>query len=151
MTLPVEQRRHEGWLVALLLALPLLAFLLRLGAAPLFDVDEGAFSEATREMFERGDFLSTYLKTANTASTNRSSSLAAGPLLSGAGAHRMGVPPSLGAGCDRLVLRDLAVRASALRPGHRAARLWESPRRRSARSPSDAPPPPMRCSICCWR
>ena len=41
--------------------LPLLiAFLLRLGAAPLFDVDEGAFSEATR-MFERGDFLSTYL------------------------------------------------------------------------------------------
>ena len=61
MTPPVEQRRHEGWLVALLLALPLLAFLLRLGAAPLFDVDEGAFSEATREMFERGDFLSTYL------------------------------------------------------------------------------------------
>lgn len=42
-------------------ALPLAAFLLRLGGAPLFDVDEGAFSEATREMFERGDFLSTYL------------------------------------------------------------------------------------------
>jgi 4-amino-4-deoxy-L-arabinose transferase-like glycosyltransferase len=42
-------------------ALPLVAFLLRLGGAPLFDVDEGAFSEATREMFERGDFLSTYL------------------------------------------------------------------------------------------
>jgi hypothetical protein len=38
----------------LILALPLLAFLLRLGGAPLFDVDEGAFSEATREMFERG-------------------------------------------------------------------------------------------------
>lgn len=45
----------------LILALPLLAFLLRLGGAPLFDVDEGAFSEATREMFERGDFLFTYL------------------------------------------------------------------------------------------
>jgi len=46
---------------ALILALPLAAFLLRLGGAPLFDVDEGAFSEATREMFERGDFLSTWL------------------------------------------------------------------------------------------
>ena len=45
----------------LILVLPLLAFLLRLGGAPLFDVDEGAFSEATREMFERGDFLFTYL------------------------------------------------------------------------------------------
>ncbi|MDR3213171.1 MAG: glycosyltransferase family 39 protein, partial [Azoarcus sp.] len=42
-------------------ALPLLAFLLRLGGGPLTDVDEGAFSEATREMFARGDFLSTYL------------------------------------------------------------------------------------------
>ncbi|MDR0564267.1 MAG: glycosyltransferase family 39 protein [Azoarcus sp.] len=42
-------------------ALPLAAFLLCLGSAPLFDVDEGAFSEATREMFERGDFLSTWL------------------------------------------------------------------------------------------
>ncbi|MEO8298876.1 MAG: glycosyltransferase family 39 protein [Burkholderiales bacterium] len=40
-------------LLALLLLLPLL---LRLGAAPLFDVDEGAFSEATREMFAHGDF-----------------------------------------------------------------------------------------------
>ncbi len=49
------------WLRVLILALPPLMFLLRLGAAPLFDVDEGAFSEATREMFERGDFLSTYL------------------------------------------------------------------------------------------
>ncbi len=45
----------------LILILPLIAFLLRLGGAPLFDVDEGAFSEATREMFERGDFLFTYL------------------------------------------------------------------------------------------
>jgi len=30
-------------------------------AVPLFDLDEGAFSEATREMFARGDFLMTYL------------------------------------------------------------------------------------------
>src|SRR5438046_5567552 len=37
------------------------SFFWLLGAAPLFDVDEGAFSEATIEMFERGDFLSTYL------------------------------------------------------------------------------------------
>lgn len=40
---------------------PFATFLLALGVAPLFDVDEGAFSEATREMFERGDFLFTYL------------------------------------------------------------------------------------------
>lgn len=31
------------------------AFLARLGAAPLFDVDEGAFSEATRELLASGD------------------------------------------------------------------------------------------------
>ncbi|MDR2032699.1 MAG: glycosyltransferase family 39 protein [Azoarcus sp.] len=47
--------------VLFVFALPFAAFLLRLGGAPLFDVDEGAFSEATREMFARGDFLSTYL------------------------------------------------------------------------------------------
>jgi 4-amino-4-deoxy-L-arabinose transferase-like glycosyltransferase len=33
----------------------------KLGAAPLFDVDEGAFGEATREMLERGDYISTWL------------------------------------------------------------------------------------------
>lgn len=49
-----------SWVV-LVACLPLLAFFLRLGAAPLFDVDEGAFSRATLEMFERGDFLFTYL------------------------------------------------------------------------------------------
>ena len=38
-----------------------LSLFLWLGRAPLFDVDEGAFSEATLEMFQRGDFLSTYL------------------------------------------------------------------------------------------
>jgi len=32
-----------------------------LGAAPLFDLDEGAFAEATREMLERGDLVSPYL------------------------------------------------------------------------------------------
>ena len=37
------------------------SFFWMLGAAPLFDVDEGAFSQATLEMFQRGDFVSTYL------------------------------------------------------------------------------------------
>jgi len=39
----------------------LASFFWMLGHAPLFDVDEGAFSQATLEMFQRGDFLSTYL------------------------------------------------------------------------------------------
>jgi 4-amino-4-deoxy-L-arabinose transferase-like glycosyltransferase len=39
----------------------LLSFFFALGHSPLFDVDEGAFSQATMEMFQRGDFLSTYL------------------------------------------------------------------------------------------
>ena len=39
----------------------LACFFWMLGGAPLFDVDEGAFSQATMEMFSRGDFLSTYL------------------------------------------------------------------------------------------
>jgi 4-amino-4-deoxy-L-arabinose transferase-like glycosyltransferase len=39
----------------------LLSFFLGLGAVPLFDLDEGAFSEATREMLLRGDYISTFL------------------------------------------------------------------------------------------
>jgi 4-amino-4-deoxy-L-arabinose transferase-like glycosyltransferase len=47
---------------SLLLAAALyLGLFFRLGAFPLFDVDEGAFSEATREMLERGDFVTTWL------------------------------------------------------------------------------------------
>lgn len=38
-----------------------LSFFYHLGAVPLFDLDEGAFGQATREMFLRGDFVSTYL------------------------------------------------------------------------------------------
>ena len=38
-----------------------LSFFFNAYSIPLFDVDEGAFSEATREMFVRGDFISTYL------------------------------------------------------------------------------------------
>lgn len=51
---------------ALLLALTLLALLvLGLGRAPLFDVDEGAFSEATREMLASGDWGHTTLNGAD--------------------------------------------------------------------------------------
>jgi len=53
---PIDMRER-----ALVIALPLACLLLRLGGAPLFDVDEGAFSEATREMLARGDYLSTWL------------------------------------------------------------------------------------------
>lgn len=53
---PVDARL--GW--ALLLA-ALVSFFSGLAATPLFDLDEGAFSAATLEMFERGDFLATYL------------------------------------------------------------------------------------------
>lgn len=62
--MPVAPSRRPA-LTALVLLLPLVSFFLMLGATPLFDVDEGAFSEATREMFERGDFLSTYLNGEN--------------------------------------------------------------------------------------
>ncbi|MEO8938358.1 MAG: glycosyltransferase family 39 protein [Burkholderiaceae bacterium] len=54
--------RRTTWLAFLI---PLVLLSIRLGGAPLFDVDEGAFSEATREMFERHDFLSTYLNGAH--------------------------------------------------------------------------------------
>ena len=47
-------------LVALLAAVYLGLFF-RIDGFPLFDVDEGAFSEATREMLERGDFITTWL------------------------------------------------------------------------------------------
>ena len=50
--------RGTRWLAAIAVAA---SFFWMLGAAPLFDVDEGAFSQATMEMFQRGDFLSTYL------------------------------------------------------------------------------------------
>jgi len=53
-----ELGTQARWLLWLL---PAILFLMNLGGAPLFDVDEGAFSEATREMFVRHDFLSTFL------------------------------------------------------------------------------------------
>ncbi len=50
-------RRSEWLLPAAIFA----SFFFNIWGVPLFDLDEGAFSEATREMFLRGDFLSTYL------------------------------------------------------------------------------------------
>ena len=46
---------------ALLALAAAISFLLNIGGVPLFDLDEGAFSEATREMFVRGDFISPYV------------------------------------------------------------------------------------------
>src|SRR3954467_355477 len=54
----IPEERTARWLAAVAV---LASFFWMLGAAPLFDVDEGAFSQATMEMFQRGDFLSTYL------------------------------------------------------------------------------------------
>ena len=55
-----ELARH--WLLAGIVGIGiLLSFFLGLGAVPLFDLDEGAFSEATREMLLRGDYISTFL------------------------------------------------------------------------------------------
>ena len=54
---------RAAWLV---LAFALAAiFFWPLGAAPLFDVDEGAFAEATREMIASGDWLHTTLNGAD--------------------------------------------------------------------------------------
>ncbi len=54
---PLRAYRAEALWAAAALAL----LLLRLGAAPLFDVDEGAFAEATRELLASGDWGSTTL------------------------------------------------------------------------------------------
>ena len=53
-------RRRRGPLLLMALAIGL-AFFVNLGNAPLFDRDEGAFSEATREMVESGNWISTTL------------------------------------------------------------------------------------------
>ena len=53
-------RTHLPLRLVLLLAIAV-GFFYNLHAIPLFDLDEGAFSEATREMLLRGDFISPYL------------------------------------------------------------------------------------------
>ncbi len=62
-----------GLYAAMLGILVLASFFAVLGNAPLFDVDEGAFSEATREMAASGNYLTTYLNGAPRL-TNRCSS-----------------------------------------------------------------------------
>lgn len=49
------------WQARLFLAVLVLFPFLGLGTPPLFDLDEGAFTASTTEMFLRGDFLSSYL------------------------------------------------------------------------------------------
>jgi 4-amino-4-deoxy-L-arabinose transferase-like glycosyltransferase len=56
--MPEDNTRKELWL---LLLLALISFYLPLAIAPLFDLDEGAFSEATREMLTGKDYITTYL------------------------------------------------------------------------------------------
>ncbi len=51
----------ERYRLPLLLGLLFLSFYATLGTVPLFDLDEGAFSEATREMLVGGDYITTYL------------------------------------------------------------------------------------------
>ena len=58
---PHPHPHPHGLLPYLLLAALAISFFYNIHAIPLFDVDEGAFSEATREMLVRGDFISTYL------------------------------------------------------------------------------------------
>lgn len=54
-------RWNISWALAVLGLLVALCLFTRLGHAPLFDVDEGAFSEATREMVSSGDYGHTTL------------------------------------------------------------------------------------------
>ena len=54
----MSKQRLLDWLA---IAAVVLAFFWQLGAVPLLDVDEGAFSEATREMLASGNFVSTTL------------------------------------------------------------------------------------------
>lgn len=57
--------RQARWWPVLVFVLALVVLLPGLGNFPLFDVDEGAFSEATREMLAKGDYLSTWLNGAH--------------------------------------------------------------------------------------
>ena len=48
-------------LISILLLALYFSFFYNIGSIPLFNLDEGAFSEATRQMIENGNFLTTYL------------------------------------------------------------------------------------------
>lgn len=53
--------QHDRRLLAFAWFAALIILFFQLGSAPLTDVDEGAFSEATREMLARADFISPWL------------------------------------------------------------------------------------------
>lgn len=53
--------QHDRRLLAFAWFAALVILFFQLGSVPLTDVDEGAFSEATREMLARGDFISPWL------------------------------------------------------------------------------------------
>ncbi|MBL6957181.1 MAG: glycosyltransferase family 39 protein [Chlorobium phaeobacteroides] len=55
------RKKTVTWHYLLLALLIFISFFAGLRSTPLFDVDEGAFSEATREMLESGNYLTTYL------------------------------------------------------------------------------------------
>ena len=57
----IKMMQSHLWLRLTLLLAIVVGFFYNLHAIPLFDLDEGAFSEATREMLLRGDFISPYL------------------------------------------------------------------------------------------
>ncbi len=57
MSAPDALTQRRGlWLAAMAAAI-LLAFFWKIGSAPLYDLDEGAFTEATREMLVSGNFV----------------------------------------------------------------------------------------------
>jgi len=58
--LEISSLHHAALWIALAVVI-FLAFILNLHAIPLLDVDEGAFSEATREMLVSGDYITTYM------------------------------------------------------------------------------------------
>ncbi|NTU67543.1 MAG: glycosyltransferase family 39 protein [Chlorobiaceae bacterium] len=58
---PEAHNLNRNILLAGLGLLCFLSFLAGIGSGPLFDVDEGAFSEATREMLVSKNYLTTYL------------------------------------------------------------------------------------------
>lgn len=58
--MPSSSHHNNASLIVLLLLI-LLSFVVNLGSAPLFDEDEGAYSEVTREMLVNQDFTTSYL------------------------------------------------------------------------------------------
>lgn len=54
LTVALDRTATSPWLLAAALAL---AFFWQLGAVPLYDLDEGAFTEATREMMASGNYI----------------------------------------------------------------------------------------------